>query len=99
MKACDGQPGIQIYVDINYGGACLKLTSDVADLRWYTAPTSGGTWDNNLSSIKVFGGYKATVYGGYTFTGTSQVITADDSSTLDNTPGNDTVSSIKVTLP
>jgi hypothetical protein len=93
---------VYVYVDINYGGLCLKLTSDVADLGWYLFPGGGGSWDNNLSSIRLLGGYEATLYESYSYAGTSEAFFADDTfvaTSAGNALANDTVSSIEVIGP
>jgi Family of unknown function (DUF5722)/Peptidase inhibitor family I36 len=43
-----------LYDAINYGGASLTLYSDAPDLRAYAGPGPGGTWNDTVSSIRVF---------------------------------------------
>jgi hypothetical protein len=43
-----------IYEHSDYGGSSLTLTGDATDLRQFPGPGADGTWNDAVSSIKVF---------------------------------------------
>jgi hypothetical protein len=45
---------VVLYTDINFGGASLTLTSDAPDLRMYAGPGRGGTWNDAVSSFRIY---------------------------------------------
>jgi peptidase inhibitor family I36 len=47
---------VTLYEDADFGGATLTLTSDASDLRWFSGPGPDGTWNDQVSSIRISGG-------------------------------------------
>ena len=47
---------VTVYQDIDFGGASLTLTGDIVDLRWDAGPGPDGTWNDQVSSIRISGG-------------------------------------------
>ncbi len=91
VVTCDtSTEGVYLFVDINYQGACSKLTADAPS---YTDLTIGG---DTASSLKIVGPYQATLYQDPSFTGISSVFTTDVPNLGNYAVGNDLVSSVKV---
>ncbi|MFN0148939.1 MAG: hypothetical protein ACKVT1_20740, partial [Dehalococcoidia bacterium] len=74
-----------------FGGQAREVTGNVPDLSLI----AGGIFDNTVSSIQVPPGLVFSVYHGINYTGTCEVITADDLDLRDNRIGNDTISSLR----
>jgi len=85
-------PAVTVYHAINYGGASQGYAVGTYTLDQMEA---NGSLDNDISSVKVVSGYKATFYKLDNFVGASLVKTADDP-TLVNDVWNDVISSMKV---
>ncbi|MBT1704326.1 beta-1,3-glucanase family protein [Chryseosolibacter indicus] len=80
------------YKDCNYTGSAVALP--VGDYN-LAALNSRGILNNDISSLRVTPGYKVTLYDNDNFTGTSLVITSDNSCLVG--PGwNDRATSIRV---
>lgn len=45
---------VVLYEHAGYGGAALTLSEDQVDLRWFPGPGPDGTWNDVVSSIRVF---------------------------------------------
>lgn len=45
---------VVLYEHVDFGGQSLELTSDAPDLRAYGGPGRGGTWNDVVSSIRVY---------------------------------------------
>jgi hypothetical protein len=45
---------VVLYEHIDYGGASLTLTGDQVDLRGYPGPGGDGTWNDAVSSIRIY---------------------------------------------
>jgi len=86
---------ITVYPEPNYQGTGVKLFPP----SWYNMYTliAVGIDDNNISSIKVQPGVKATIYEGSHFTGNSKLITSDQPNVA-NIGFNKSISSIHVEL-
>jgi hypothetical protein len=44
---------VTVYQDIDFGGESLTLSGDNVDLRWFSGPGPDGTWNDQVSSIRV----------------------------------------------
>jgi hypothetical protein len=82
---------VTVYKDCGYAGFSGGLTPGDYNLAQLN---SLGILDNDLSSLKITQGYKATLYQDDNFGGTSTVISSDN--TCLNSTWNDKVSSIKI---
>src|SRR5262245_52418317 len=101
--------GVTLYPDSLFRGDHVTINGDVSNLRDLRGPCGGSDddspgFDDCLSSIRIPGGWAATVYRDRNFSGATATYTADVSD-LDLvvgpcTPGfNDCISSIKVFRP
>jgi hypothetical protein len=81
-----------VYQDCNFGGAAIGLP--VGDYN-LAAMTSRGIANDWISSLRVTGGYKVTLYENDNFGGASLVVTADNSC-LVGAGWNDRTSSMRV---
>jgi hypothetical protein len=108
--------GIVIFQDAYYGEPAAWVTTDVPFLRGYGSPcvqtvdtgddpyfsVGSKSWSHCISSVRVAAGWKAILYTGNEFKGSSVEVTADTPD-LRQLPGgcgggdfNDCVSSIRV---
>ncbi|MDX6183651.1 carbohydrate-binding protein [Flavobacterium sp. Fl-77] len=81
-----------MYKDCNYGGSAVSLPAGnytLGDLQ------AKGILDNDISSLKVQNGYEVVLYTNDNFSGSSAVITSDDTCLVDNS-FNDTATSLRV---
>nr|WP_315221768.1 carbohydrate-binding protein [uncultured Flavobacterium sp.] len=81
-----------MYKDCNYAGYAVSLpvgNYTLGDLQ------AKGILDNDISSLKVQNGYEVVLYTNDNFTGSSAVITSDDTCLVDNS-FNDTATSLRV---
>lgn len=87
--SCSGD-GVYLYSDINFTGVCTKFTADVAELR--------GTVINSdaASSIRLVGGYTATLFADGNFSGAWDKVSQDLPTLSGTNVGNDNLSSIQV---
>jgi beta-glucanase (GH16 family) len=81
-----------VYKDCNYTGTAVALTTGSYTLAQLKAK---GILDDDVSSLKVQSGYKATLYWDDNFTGTTLVKTADDACLVDD-GWNDKVTSLVI---
>ncbi|WP_426449276.1 hypothetical protein ACP26L_30715 [Paenibacillus sp. S-38] len=95
--ACDGSPGVYIYQDGHYSGACTRVAvGDYADL------TSLGIPNDSASSIKIINNpssglyYEAAVYDNSNFQGAKSTIRFGSDELGQDAVGNDRLSSLKV---
>jgi hypothetical protein len=86
----DGE--VTVYLDCDYAGTSASL--GVGDYTM-SALTARGIPNDKISSIKVMNGYRAEVYWDENFSGSSLVITSDNSCLVDE-GWNDKITSIKV---
>jgi len=94
-SACTGD-GVYLYEDINYGGACLKWTSDDPEL-------GDDGFHDTASSIRFVGYFgggraKATLYEHAYYTGAATQFAADDPWLGDDAIGNDRADSIRIEM-
>jgi hypothetical protein len=85
---CDGD-GVYLYDETRYRGRCIKLTGDEDDL-------SDLGFNNIAESIRVRGGYTATLFVDQGYQGFSSTFTADDPDLAEDGIGNNRASSIRV---
>jgi hypothetical protein len=81
-----------VYKDCNYGGYTVSLPTGnytLGDLQ------AKGISDNDISSLKVQNGYEVVLYTNDNFSGSSTIITSDDTCLVDNS-FNDTATSVRV---
>jgi len=81
-----------VYKDCNYTGYAVSLpvgNYTLTDLQ------AKGILDNDISSLKVQNGYEVVLYANDNFSGSSTVLTADDTCLVDNS-FNDTATSLRV---
>lgn len=109
-----GEKALTVFVDRNYGGSWHDVFADWSNLRSEAGPcnqitvvtgntttTSGGNWDDCISSIRLSPGWIATLYRDRNFSGPTVEVT-EDIPNLRNLPGpcdhgvDDCVSSIRV---
>lgn len=83
---------VVVYKDCNYAGTAVALTEGSYTLSQLQAK---GILNDDISSIKVQSGYKATLYQNDNFTGTTLVKTADDACLVDDS-WNDVTTSIVI---
>lgn len=50
---------VTLFEHSDYGGRSIVLTADVPDLRSFSGPGAGGTWNDAASSVKFSGGSSA----------------------------------------
>jgi hypothetical protein len=81
-----------IYKDCNYGGYAVGLPTGDYTLSQLQAK---GISDNDISSLKVQSGYEVVLYANDNFSGSSTIITSDDTCLVDNN-FNDMASSLRV---
>ena len=81
-----------VYKHCNYGGYAINLPVGNYTLSQLQAR---GVVDNDISSLKVQNGYEVTLYANDNFTGTSLIVTADDTCLVDNN-FNDVATSLRV---
>lgn len=81
-----------VYKDCNYAGTAVALTEGSYTLAQLQAK---GVLNDDISSIKVQSGYKATLYQNDNFTGSTLVKTADDACLVDDS-WNDLTTSIVI---
>jgi len=79
------QTGLVVYEHANYEGRSALITQSIRNLADFSGPCSkpegGGDpdWNDCISSLRVGAGWSATVYTNTDFTGTSLVVTGDQS--------------------
>jgi hypothetical protein len=81
-----------VYKDCNYTGYAVSLpvgNYTLADLQ------AKGILDNDISSLKVQNGYEVVLYANDNFSGSSTILTADDTCLVDNS-FNDAATSLRV---
>jgi len=81
-----------VYKDCNYGGYAVGLPTGDYTLSQLQAK---GILDNDISSLKVQSGYEVVLYVNDNFSGTSTIITSDDTCLVDNS-FNDVATSVRV---
>ncbi|WKL49364.1 carbohydrate-binding protein [Flavobacterium pectinovorum] len=81
-----------VYKDCNYGGYAVSLPAGNYTLANLQAK---GILDNDISSLKVQTGYEVVLYANDNFTGSSVIITSDNTCLVANT-FNDVASSVRV---
>lgn len=81
-----------VYKDCNYGGYAVSLSTGDYTLSQLQAK---GILDNDISSLKVQNGYEAVLYVNDNFSGSSVIITSDDTCLVDNS-FNDIATSVKI---
>ncbi|TDO73303.1 putative secreted protein (Por secretion system target) [Flavobacterium chryseum] len=81
-----------VYKDCNYAGYAVSLQTGDYTLSQLQAK---GISDNDISSLKVQSGYEVVLYANDNFSGSSTIITADDTCLVDNT-FNDVATSVRV---
>lgn len=84
---------IAVFEAANYGGKCVIHT-----IGNYGNAFQIGLADNTISSVKVAGNTKVTMYQGPWFGDKSETFAANDANLVGNYVGNDTVSAMKVLL-
>ena len=96
-NACDGSPGVYIYQDGRYSGACTRV--DVGD---YADLTSLGIPNDSVSSIGIINRpalgtyYEATVYEHSNFQGAKSIYRFSSDELGQDAIGNDRLSSLKI---
>ncbi|UUZ81101.1 beta/gamma crystallin family protein [Paenibacillus sp. P26] len=95
--ACDGSPGVYIYQDGHYSGACTRVAvGDYADL------TSLGIPNDSASSVRIINNpnsgvyYEATLYDNSNYQGANSIIRFGSDELGQDAIGNDRLSSLKV---
>lgn len=81
-----------VYKDCSYGGYAVSLPTGDYTLSQLQAK---GILDNDISSLKVQSGYEVVLYVNDNFSGTSTIITSDDTCLVDNS-FNDVATSVRV---
>jgi hypothetical protein len=81
-----------VYKDCNYTGYAVSLSVGNYTL---TDLQAKGILDNDISSLKVQNGYEVVLYANDNFSGSSTVLTADDTCLVDNS-FNDAATSLRV---
>ncbi len=82
---------VAFFTDANYGGNCV-----VRGIGNYPDPGSMGIPNDSLSSVRVGGNVRLSLYGDSNYQSTSETFTGDDSDLSNNSIGNDRASSAKV---
>jgi hypothetical protein len=85
---CSGD-GVYLYEHPNFQGRCVRLTADANDLRQLN-------FDDTTSSIRLVGGYTATLFRDLNGAGTSTNFIADDPNLGDNPIGDNQATSVRV---
>ncbi|VUD46123.1 Development-specific protein S [Thalassocella blandensis] len=89
------QAGVKLFQHCNYDGYSATLSAGSYNTQ---ALVSLGLKNNDISSIRVPAGYKATLFDGDNFTGNSLVWTEDDSCFVSSN-FNDVLSSLRIEKP
>jgi hypothetical protein len=89
VGACDGSEGVYLYEDVNYQGACIRLTGSVPDLRAYNL-------DDAVSSVRVFGRWTVVLYRDLSYTGASSTYTESDPDLRNDGIGGNQATSVQV---
>ena len=94
-RVCDGGPGVYLYASKRYQGTCSRFTNTVGDLSAYTIG------NNTASSIRLVGGYSATLYIHKTYDAkaSNSTFTTDDPDLSNDAVREDRASSIRVQGP
>jgi hypothetical protein len=82
---------VALFVDGNFGGQCV-----VKGIGSYSNPAAIGLPNDAISSVRVGGNVRLTVYQHDNYAGNSSSFTGDDGNLGDNNIGNDSVSSARV---
>ena len=86
QRICDGGPGVYLYANKNYLGTCSRFTSSVGDMSVHRIG------DNAASSIRLVGGYQATLFTDKGAGGTRSTFTENDPDLSDNSIGDNRAS-------
>lgn len=87
--ACNGEPGVYLYAEPDFIGTCLRLIADAPDLRQYG-------FDDRVSSVRMQGDFKATLYSDPAFTGMSTIVTGEVANLAGSDIGADQATSLQI---
>lgn len=86
-NACNGQDGVYLFEHPNFQGRCVRFTGNVPDLRVFG-------FDDTASSIRLIGGWTATLFRDLNGTGVSTTFSGDDANLADNPIGDNQATSL-----
>jgi hypothetical protein len=87
-NACNGSEGVYLYEHPNFQGRCVRFTGDAGDLR-------NVGFDDTASSIRLIGGWTATLFRDLNGAGASTTFTGDDANLADNPIGDNQATSLR----